>query len=77
MNDSKDNQLKAQKIYTQTLEYKPRMHTSELTIQRQFDDKDTFITAKEQVDEANADIEKNLESIIQPPKRKRFLAGGL
>ncbi|RSD32564.1 YcjF family protein [Vibrio pectenicida] len=77
MNDSKDNQLKAQKIYTQTLEDKPRMHTSELTIQRQFDDKDTFITAKEQVDEANVDIEKNLERIIQPPKRKRFLAGGL
>ena len=76
MKDS-HNKLKTQRIYTQVLEEKPEIGEDELTSQRQFDDKDTFVVAKATSEDVGDHIEKTIEQVIRPPRKKRFLLRGL
>ena len=76
MKDS-HNKLKTQRIYTQVLEEKPEIGEDELTSQRQFDDKDTFVVAKATSEDVGDHIEKTIEQVIRPPRKRRFLLRGL
>ena len=60
-----------------SLKEKPEIGEDELTSQRQFDDKDTFVVAKATSEDVGDHIEKTIEQVIRPPRKRRFLLRGL
>ena len=69
------SEIKSRKVFTQELDEQNKPEAEELTAGQQFQSKEKFVP--EPVQEEAAETEAELETIIRPDKKKKWLAGGM